>query len=57
MNTADEWRSILERDQGHPVEPASLLSDILLDLEELETANRFLTLALAQQGGVEEPYA
>ena len=46
----------MERDQGYPVEPASLLSDILLDFEELEDTNRFLTLALAPRDGVEEPY-
>ena len=57
MRTAEEWRAWYQTTQGHPVEPASLLSDMLLDLEELEAANRFLTLALAHRDGGEEPYA
>lgn len=53
MKTAEEWRTWYFLTRGKPVEPASLLGDLLQDLEELEVTNRYLTAALAAQTGVE----
>lgn len=53
MRTADEWRAWYATTRGRPIEPASILDDILRDFEELEAANRFLTAVVARQDGVE----
>lgn len=51
MRTAEEWRAWYYVTRGRTIEPASLLDDILKDMEELEHNNHFL--ALSQAMGVE----
>jgi hypothetical protein len=48
--TAKEWRQYYFTTHGRPVEPCSLLADVLADLEEQEAEIAYLTLCLVTGG-------